>query len=82
MTGLERRRWAGLVIAFCMPALILWIPGAVDAQEEAAIEIPITTVVRGPEGSEHLLATEPVPGFLEGSACTARAVAEKLGPSR
>lgn len=75
MTGLERRQWAGVVITLLMPALIVWIPGAVGAQE-ASIEIPITTLVTGPEGSEHLLASEQVPGFLEGSTCTARAVAE------
>lgn len=75
MSGLDRRRAGGAVLALCVALLFFGGPLAVDAQN-LSIEVPLTTVVRASEGSEHLLAIQDVPEELRGVSCRTRAVAE------
>lgn len=75
MTMVERRRAAGAVVVLCLPALILLGVGEAGAQD-VSIDIPLPTVVQGEPGSEHLLATEEVPGDLVGSSCDVSSRAE------
>jgi hypothetical protein len=50
-----------------------WLPLEASAQD-VVVDVDLTTVVRGPEGSEHLLATQDVPDALRGHSCSVRAV--------
>ena len=42
--------------------------------QDVVVDVELTTVVRGPEGSEHLLASQDVPAASRGRACSVRAV--------
>lgn len=74
MAGLSARRTAGVVVLLGVSTVALGLPIRAGAQD-VSIEIPLNTVVRGEEGSEHVLASEEVPADLVGSECSVTAVA-------
>ncbi len=73
MAGLSARRTAGITVLLGASILVLGVPTVVGAQD-VAIEISLDTVVRGPQGSQHVLASEEVPGDLVGRTCSVAAV--------
>lgn len=72
MGGLGKRRTAGLTVLLGMTPLLLMTSTA--AGQEVAIEIPLSTIVRGDEGSRHLLAQVEVPAEEIGRECSSNAV--------
>ena len=72
MNAVGGRRAAALTLVLVL-SLVLWAP--IAGAETVTLEIPIDTVVRAPEGTEHQLASVAVPADLQGLECTVNAVA-------
>lgn len=77
MNRWANRRNAGITLLSLL-ILVAMAPGA-GGQEEDFIVVPIDTIVRGPEGSTHLLASVEVPEPLQGQDCLIAARADNQG---
>lgn len=71
MGGLGKRRIAGITVLLGVPLLLLT---STAVGQEVAIKIPLSTIVRGAEGSQHLLAHVEVPVGEIGRECSLSAV--------
>ena len=78
MAGLSARRAARVAILWGVSTLVVGLPMSAGAQD-VLIQIDLDTVVTGPEGSEHVLASEEVPDDLVGSECNVSAVSTNQG---
>ncbi len=63
------RRFAALVLVAMLIGVVPVLAATVD------LSIPIDTVIKGPAGSQHLLATIEVPAESQGETCQASAIA-------
>lgn len=74
---MKARRWAGAAVVGAMAVGVLAATASMPlgaSAQDVVVDVELTTVVRGPEGSEHLLASQDVPAASRGRACSVRAV--------